>query len=271
MKNIKMIGIDIDGTLVNDQKKMTEITRKVIMQARQQGVKIVICTGRPLSGARQYLKQLKISGDNEYVVGFNGAIAETVSGKLVIDHKFSYENFLKTELLSRKFGVKFQIETPNAIYALNRDLSRWTIFEANLVHLPLKVRTPEEIKPDLKISKTMWVGEPDQITYMKKHLPKELNKTMYVVQTEPVYLEALKKGVNKGDTLMGLAKKLNIQPDEVMALGDQGNDLPMIKRAGMGVAMGNAIKENKAAANFITKTNNENGVAYAIKKFVLKK
>ena len=266
---IKMIGIDIDGTLVNDQKELTETTQRVITAARQNGVKIVICTGRPLSGAERYLKQLHISGPNEYVVGFNGAIAESTNGKMIDDYQLSYDNYLSAEMLSRKFGVNFQIETPHAIYALNRDISKYTVYEARLVNLPLCYRTPEEIKPDLSISKTMWIGEPKQITNLKQHIPQAMRDRMYIVQTEPVFLEALHKGVNKGRTLLKLASQLGLSADNVMAMGDQGNDLSMIKRAGLGVAMGNAINEDKNAAQFVTKTNNQNGVAYAIKKYVL--
>ena len=268
--NIKLIGIDIDGTLVNDQKQLTATTANVIAQARKQGIKIVICTGRPLTGTQRYLKQLRISGPHEYVVGFNGAIAQSTDGKIIDDDRLSYDDYLKTEMLSRKFGVNFQIETPNAIYALNRNISKYTVYEARLVHLPLRYRTPEEIKPDLSISKTMWIGEPKQITHLKQNLPRDVIDQMYVVQTEPVFLEALHKGVSKGKTLLELASQLGFKKQNVMALGDQGNDLSMIKKAGLGVAMGNAINEDKQNAQFITKTNNENGVAYAIKKFALK-
>ncbi len=267
--DIKMIGIDIDGTLVNDQKQLTQTTQRVITAARRQGIKIVICTGRPLSGTVRYLKQLHIQGPDEYVVGFNGAIAQSTDGKVIDDARLSYDNYLKAEMISRKFHVNFQIETPNAIYALNRNISKYTIYEASLVNLPLRYRTPEEIKPSLMISKTMWIAEPKRITAMKRDLPKSLYDDMYIVQTEPVFLEALHKGVSKGKTLLKLASQLGIQPDQVMALGDQGNDLSMIKRAGLGVAMGNAIPEDKQNAQFVTKTNNENGVAYAIKKFAL--
>ncbi|XIF20531.1 MAG: sugar-phosphatase [Acetilactobacillus jinshanensis] len=92
---------------------------------------------------------------------------------------------------------------------------------------------------------------------------------MYIVQTEPVFLEALHKGVCKGKTLIKLASQLGLKPDNVMAMGDQGNDVSLMKYAGLGVGMGNAIDEVKKNAKFVTKTNNENGVAYAIKKFVL--
>ncbi|XIF20530.1 MAG: sugar-phosphatase [Acetilactobacillus jinshanensis] len=169
--NIKMIGIDIDGTLVNDKKQLTPVTEKVIKAAMRKGVKIVICTGRPLSGAQRYLKQLGISGSDNYVVGFNGAIAQSTDGKIIDDYRLSYDNYLRAEMLSRKFGVNFQIETPHAIYALNRDISKYTVYEARLVNLPLCYRTPEEIKPDLSISKTMWIGSPDKITNLKKHIP----------------------------------------------------------------------------------------------------
>ncbi|QBP18880.1 sugar-phosphatase [Acetilactobacillus jinshanensis] len=269
--DIKMIGIDIDGTLVNDKKQLTPVTEKVIKAAMRKGVKIVICTGRPLAGTQQYLNQLGITGRDNYVVGFNGAIAQSTDGEIIDDYRLSYDNFLTNEMISRKFGVNFQIETPNAIYALNRDISKYTVYEARLVHLPLKYRTPEEIKPDLSISKTMWISEPDKITNLKKHIPQSLKDRMYIVQTEPVFLEAMHKGVSKGQTLIKLASQIGLKPENVMAMGDQGNDVSLMKYAGLGVGMANGIEDVKRNADFITKNNNENGVAYAIKKFVLDK
>ena len=268
--DIKLIGIDIDGTLVNDQKQIPKINRSVIAKAKAQGIKIVICTGRPLSGAQPILKRLHISGPDEYVITFNGSLAQQADGKVLDKFELSYDNYLITEALSRKYGVNFQIETPNAIYALNRNISKYTVFEAKVVQLPLCYRTPEEIKPDLPISKTMWIGEPDKITNLKRHLPDYVKKRMYIVQTEPVFLEALHKGVSKGRMLLKLATQLGLKPENVMAMGDQGNDLSMIKKAGLGVAMGNAIDEDKQAAQFVTKDNNDGGVAYAIRKFALK-
>ncbi|MBW1604800.1 sugar-phosphatase [Lactobacillus sp. Sy-1] len=266
--DIKLIAIDIDGTLVDDDKVLREPTKQAIAAARQKGIKIVLCTGRPISGVEKYLEELSISGSDEYAITFNGSTVQDANGKVITNHTITYDDFVDTEALARKFDVNYQIETPEAIYAFNRDLSRYSIYESSIVRLPIKFRTPEDIKPELTITKSMFVSSPEKITHAKANIPTAIQDKLYVVQTEPFFLEFLNKKISKGNALRELAEKLDLKPENIMAIGDQGNDLSMIKFAGLGVAMGNAIEDNKQAAQFVTKRNVENGVAYAINKFV---
>ncbi len=115
----------------------------------------------------------------------------------------------------------------------------------------------------------MFVDDPKLLSAFIKDFPEELKERFYVVQSEPYFYEAMNKQASKGNAIAELATKLGFASDEVMAIGDQGNDLTMVKFAGTGVAMGNAIDEVKATAQFVTKTNEEDGVAYAIEKFAL--
>ncbi|MEJ6400161.1 sugar-phosphatase [Nicoliella lavandulae] len=266
--DIKLIAIDIDGTLVDDEKVLREPTKQAIAAARAKGIKVVLCTGRPISGVEKYLEELSITGEDEYAITFNGSTVQSADGNIITNHTITYDDFVDTEALSRKLGVNFQIETTEAIYAFNRDLSPYTVYESAIVRLPIKYRTPEDIKPELTITKSMYVSTPEKITHAKENIPSYISDKLYVVQTEPFFLEFLNKNISKGNALKELTNKLNLKPENVMAIGDQGNDLSMIKYAGLGVAMGNAIDDNKAAAQFVTKTNTENGVAYAINKFV---
>ncbi|UQS86925.1 sugar-phosphatase [Nicoliella spurrieriana] len=266
--DIKLIAIDIDGTLVDDNKVLREPTKQAIAAARAKGVKVVLCTGRPISGAEKYIDELSITGADEYVITFNGASVQDANGKVIANHTLTYDDFVDTEALSRKFGVNYQFENTEAIVALNRDLSRHSVYESTIVRLPIQFRTPEEIKPDVSITKGMLIGTPEQITNAKEQMPKAISDRLYVVQTEPFFLEFLHKDISKGNALKELSAKLDLKPENIMAIGDQGNDLSMIKFAGLGVAMGNAIEDNKAAAQFVTKRNVDDGVAYAINKFV---
>ncbi|UQS87065.1 sugar-phosphatase [Nicoliella spurrieriana] len=266
--DIKLIAIDIDGTLVDDDKVLREPTKQAIAAARQRGVKIVLCTGRPISGVEKYLEELSISGADEYAISFNGSSIQDANGKLISNHTITYDDYVDTEALGRKLDVNFQIENTEAIFTFNRDLSPYSVYESSIIRLPIKFRNPEDIKPDLTITKSMFVSTPEKITHAKNNIPKEISDRLYVVQTEPFFLEFLNKNISKGNALRELAAKLDLKPENIMAIGDQGNDLSMIKFAGLGVAMGNAIDENKAAAQFVTKRNVDDGVAYAINKFV---
>ncbi len=266
---IKLIAIDIDGTLVNDRKQLTQHTIDTVTKARQKGIKVVLCTGRPITGVSQYLKPLDIQGDDEYVVTFNGSLAQTISGTPIVSHNITLEDYIDLEAIARKANIHFHMETLDHIYTANRDISPYTVAEAFLVQMPIRFRMPEEITDDLTISKGMFVDDPKLLSAFIKDFPEELKERFYVVQSEPYFYEAMNKQASKGNAIAELATKLGFASDEVMAIGDQGNDLTMVKFAGTGVAMGNAIDEVKATAQFVTKTNEEDGVAYAIEKFAL--
>lgn len=266
---IKLIAIDIDGTLLNEHNQLAKGTITAISKARQTGIKVVLCTGRPLSGVQPYLDQLNISGADEYAITFNGAMAQNLDGKVIAHQTLTYDDFLQTEMIARKLGVHYQFETMDAIYAFNRDLSPYSIGESYLVRLPIKFRSPEEIPSDLVISKAMLVDFPKLISKANTNFPQALRDQLYVVQSEPFFIEMMNKNANKGNALRDLAADLGLKAENVMAIGDQGNDLTMIKYAGFGVAMGNGIDAVKTAAKEVTKTNAEDGVAYAINHWVL--
>ncbi|MBV0929642.1 sugar-phosphatase [Lentilactobacillus sp. IMAU92037] len=267
--DIKLVAIDIDGTLLNEKHQLAQATIDTITAVRQKGIKVVLASGRPLTGVQPYLDSLNINGADEFALTFNGAMAQTLGGEILVHHTLSYDDFLETEMLSRKFGVHFQLETVDTIYATNRDLSPYTIGESYLVRLPVKYRAPEDISRDLVISKVMMIDDPKLISNAYQNIPADLQQQLYIVQSEPFFIEIMSKQANKGKTLGELAEKLGYTADNVMALGDQENDLTMIKYAGLGVAMDNGIAEVKDAASFVTKPNTENGVAYALEKYLL--
>ncbi|GLB47225.1 sugar phosphate phosphatase [Philodulcilactobacillus myokoensis] len=268
--SIKLIAIDIDGTLLNPKKQLTEANKEAIQNARNHGIKIVLCSGRPLTGVRPYLKKLNLKGESEYAITFNGAMAQDADGKVISHLALTNDEFIDAEALSHKWNTNFQVETTNSIYIFNRDVSKYSVMESFLVNLPIKFRTVREIvNSDTPVTKTIFIADPEKITKIKQNIPDDILKKLYVVQTEPCFLEMMNKHASKGHALKNLAKKLNLDSSNVMAIGDQGNDVSMVKYAGSGIAMGNGIPDVKSVANHITKTNQENGVAYAINHWAL--
>ncbi|WP_282802462.1 sugar-phosphatase [Secundilactobacillus kimchicus] len=266
---IKLIAIDIDGTLVKDDKTLAQQTVDTVQQALQLGIKIVLCTGRPLTGVRDYLDQLGIDGDDQYVVTFNGAMAQTTAGKILAHHTLTLDEYIDLEAYARKMGIHFHMETSDYLYTANRDISPYTIAESFLVRMPIRYRSTDEITDEFTISKGMFIDEPSKIDALIKAFSPELASRFYLVRSEPYFYEAMNKEASKGNAIADLGRLLDIRQSEIMAIGDQGNDLSMVQYAGVGVAMGNAIADVKAAAQHITKTNEENGVAYAISEWAL--
>ncbi|GEN95064.1 sugar-phosphatase [Pediococcus ethanolidurans] len=266
---IKLVAIDLDGTLLTDEKQITDKTVTVIKQASQKGVKIVLCTGRPLTGVAEHLKKLGLAGSDQYVITYNGALVQTIEGHTIIRHTLNYNDYTDLEALSRKLRSHFHVETENHIYTANKNLSPYTIGESFYVRMGIRYRAVSEMPTSLKIPKGMFIDPPEKITALRHKIPQTFLDNYYFVQSEPYFLEVLNKSASKGHALRDLAKRLKLKPENLMAIGDQGNDLSMLKVAGTPVAMANAISEAKQLATFITASNEEDGVAKAIQKFVL--
>lgn len=160
---IKMVAIDIDGTLINDNRQITPKTVAAIKKASQQGIKIVLCTGRPMTGVRAYLDQLSLANrEDEYVVSFNGALAQTTSGNVMVDYSISFNDYADWVNYCLKEGVHSQIETRDYIYTTNQNLSYYTIYESELVSMLVRYRSLDEmarIQDQYTIAKAMMVDD----------------------------------------------------------------------------------------------------------------
>lgn len=265
MADIKLIAIDIDGTLVNSEKKITTKVKQAIKRAQEAKKKIVICTGRPLSGAQQYLDELGLNHqDNQYVVSFNGAVVESTNGNILFKKGLDYQEYVDLEAIARQLQLHFHAVGLERIYTANRDLSHYTIYNSRIVKLEVSYRTQEEMR-NIPIIKCMYIDDPDYLdSKIKSPLFNQMKNRVVLSKTEPFYYEATAAGVDKGKGLAILCDHLGIDASQVMALGDQANDLPMIKYAGIGVAMGNAVEVTKENADMITADCDHDGVAVAI-------
>ncbi|ALO05408.1 hydrolase [Lactiplantibacillus paraplantarum] len=268
MENIKMIAIDIDGTLVNSKKQVTLRVKQAIKMAKEKKIKVVICTGRPLTGVKALLQELELDAqDDQYVVCFGGAATYTTSGELIDERPISYEDYIDLEALARKLRLHFHAVSEDRLYTANRNIGDYTLYEANLVSMGISYRTPEEMR-NIKLIKSMYVDEPEVLdaAIKQQKLFEPLKKRVNLTKSAPFYYEANANGVSKDNALQVLCEKLSLTAANVMAIGDEANDLSMIKFAGHGVAMGNAIPEVKQVADEITVDNEHDGVAVVIEK-----
>ena len=132
--SIKLIAVDIDGTLVNSKKEITPEVFAAIQDAKKAGVKVMIATGRPIAGVAKLLDDLKLRDEGDYVVTFNGALVqETATGHEIISESLTYEDYLDMEFLSRKLGVHMHAITKDGIYTANRNIGKYTVHESTLV------------------------------------------------------------------------------------------------------------------------------------------
>ncbi|GKW24734.1 sugar-phosphatase [Pectobacterium polonicum] len=268
--SVKLIAIDMDGTLLTPQNQISPAVKAAIAAAREKGVQVVLATGRPYIGVERYLMELDLQQEGCYCITNNGALVQrTVNGECVAQTALSFDDYRYFEALACKLGVHFHALDFNFVYTANKDISPYTIHESHLTGMPLKYRAVEEMDRSLTFPKVMMIDEPEILDRAISQLPAEAFERYTIMKSAEYYLEILDKRVNKGEGVKMLAEHLGIPRESVMTLGDQQNDLAMIRYAGIGVAMGNAIDEVKEASQFVTKTNMEDGVAYAIEKFVL--
>ena len=253
---IKLIAIDMDGTLLLPDHTISPAVKNAIAAAREKGVNVVLTTGRPYAGVHSYLKELHMNQPGDYCITYNGALVQKAAdGSTVAQTALSYDHF---HALDR-----------NTLYTANRDISYYTVHESYVATIPLVFCEAENMDPATQFLKVMMIDEPAILDKAISRIPAEVKEKYTVLKSAPYFLEILDKRVNKGTGVKSLADALGIKPEEIMALGDQENDIAMIEYAGMGVAMDNAIPSVKEVANFVTKSNLEDGVAWAIEKFVL--
>ncbi|MBD7913576.1 sugar-phosphatase [Clostridium sp. Sa3CUN1] len=267
----KLVAIDMDGTLLREDKTISERTKKAIQSAREKDVTVVLATGRPIEGVSRYLEELNMYTDKDYVLSYNGALVQKTLNKDVIGkialtgEDLHYLKKLSDEL---KVNIHAFSETKGLITPKN---SKYTEVEASINNIDIHEINFDTISKDEVIVKIMMIDEPEILGPAIEKLPKEVFEKYTVVRSTPYFLEFLNKEVNKGVGVEMLAKHLGIKQEEVITFGDAGNDLHMIEYAGLGVAMANAFDEVKEAANYITDSNENDGVAKAIEKFILDK
>ncbi len=264
----KLIAIDMDGTLLNDEKKISQANFDAIQQARKNGVKVVLASGRPLVGFKRYLEELNLTTEDDYAVAFNGGLVQSTEGtKTISKTPLSLEDYKSLYKLSKELKVNIHALTEDSV--ISPKDSKYTRHEAEMNHICNVIIPVDEVTIDTTIVKVMFIDESEIIERIIEEIPEEVSSKYTVVRSSPFFLEFLPKSVNKGVGVAALAKKLNIKQEEVICIGDAGNDIHMIKYAGLGVAMGNAFPEVKKVADFITKTNEQDGVAFIINKFIL--
>ena len=266
----KLIALDIDGTLINSSHQLTDGVKRAIKKAKEKGVKVVLCTGRPLNGVEKFLDELNLKEEGDYAATFNGALVQDTFTENPISHlTLKYEDLVDLYNLSLKVGCRSHFYDTKTLYTFNKDISDYTVLESQLTGAHLNFATLDEIPKDISMSKFMMIDHPEILDECIKKIPKKYYEKYTIVRSTPSFLEFLNPQANKGSGISLLANELGITKDEIICVGDAGNDKHMIEYAGLGVAMGNATEEIKELADYITLSNNEDGVAHVINKFIL--
>ena len=264
----KLIAVDMDGTLLDEKKEISQRCQNAIFRLKEKGKKIVIATGRPLNGIMHYLEILNLLDENDYVITFNGALVQSTKLKQIIFNKpLSLGAYKELYVISQKLGVNIHALTEKSI--LTPKNNPFTEFGSSINRIPIIESSVDDIDASTNIVKVMFIDEPEKLDAIIPLIPSWIEDKYMILRSTPNFLEFLEKSVNKGSGVSAIAEHLGIKREEVICVGDAGNDLHMIRYAGLGVAMGNATEEIKSEADYITYSNEEDGVAHVIEKFML--
>ncbi|MBJ8349237.1 Cof-type HAD-IIB family hydrolase [Streptococcus zalophi] len=270
---IKLIAIDLDGTLLTDDHKIPKENIEAIHKAVQKGIKIVISTGRPISGVKPIFEQLGLT-EKEFVIINNGSSTyETSQWQLINFFNLTDEEITSLyQLVENEKDIQLTIFDEDGHYfVLAENPLPVVTFDANVVFVKPAPITLEQLLKRQKINfQGMYLAEPAVLDDFQKNYESDLSSRFSTVRSQNYIFETLPKGATKASALIKLIKELNITKEEVMAIGDGNNDIEMLEIAGISVAMGNAGEAVKKAAKYQTDTNNHNGLAKAIDKHILK-
>lgn len=266
---IKLIALDTDGTLLDSHGKILNSTKNAVKKALNQGIKVVICSGRPIAGLKHYMDELEIIGPDQYVVTLNGAITRTANNKIMTKDLVDINFYRPMLAFAVKHTVPFNIvDEDSKIITADHTIDPIVYIQAYENMAPLYVRTPDEIEDTVQIAKGCYVGDPDTLDHIEPLVHEKFGKDLYVVRSDDHFLELLNSKVNKGNGLKELCEKLDIKPSEAMAIGDGRNDITMFNFAGTSVAMENGSAEVKKVADYVTASNDQDGISKAFDKFV---
>ena len=273
---IKMIGIDLDGTLLTTEKKLLPFTRRVLSEAIKKGIFVVMATGRPYSGI---LEEIRTFPGIRYVLTSNGArVLDMNTQKVLVEHLLPLKSAKKALEILQKYDTLQEVYFDGQGYAEEEKLEMISRYHHNphMWEYVRKSRKPIPSIPELVAGENRDMDKVQALFADMGELEeawKELEQyeELVLVSSLGYNIEINDVGVDKGRGLMELGELLGIRPEEVMAFGDGDNDIRMLQKAGIGVAMGNALDNVKAAADYVTDTNDEEGVAKAILKYALHK
>lgn len=268
MLQYRLLVLDLDGTLTNSQKIITPKTLKALFRAQEAGVKIVLASGRPTFGIEPIAKQMQLKKNGGYILSYNGGqIIDYQTGETLFQQSLPANEIPHLYEFAKKHNLAIMSYDGNDIVTENPE-DEYVIIEAKINNMP--IRGVESFLATIQhpVTKCLIVGEPTRLAEVEKIAKQEFGSNINLFTSAPYFLECVPPGIDKALSIDRLIKKLKLTKENVVACGDGYNDLSMIQFAGLGVAMGNAQNGVLEAADFITLSNDEDGVAYVINNYI---
>ena len=263
----RAIALDLDGTLTNHEKVVTPKTREALLKAASEGAVIILASGRPTYGIEPVAECLELNQRGGYILSYNGGnIVNAKTGEKL------FSQFLPDEVIPELYAYAKEHGHALLGYAGNEIITEMPddqyVKEESRIN-KMNIRKVDNLFESLEPhpTKLLMTGDPTLMLKAEEELVEKLGERMDIFRSAPFILELVPKGIDKAKSLTRLLTKINLTPADLIAFGDGYNDLSMLKLAGMGVAMENAAPEVRAEADYVTLSNEEDGVAAALTHF----
>lgn len=269
MIKYRMIVLDLDGTLTNEKKEVTPRTYSALMKAQKAGVKVVLASGRPTYGIVPLATQLRLKEFGGYILAYNGGLViDCATGATVYNQELEPALVPLLHDEAKAAGMEILTYQGEGI-AATKKANKYVLHEAFINKMPVVEYPDFKNQIEFPINKCLIVGDPKPLHQLELRLASQMEGKLSVYRSAGFFLECVPPGIEKAHSLAKLIDPLGIAREEVIACGDGYNDKGMIEFAGLGVAMANASTEVQDAADYITYSNEEDGVAHVVEKFIL--
>lgn len=260
----KYVACDIDGTLLNSAGELTDNTRAAIAQTLEKGCIFALSSGRPIQGIDKFISELHLRGP---MITYNGAmIVDAESRKVLFSQSLDNADSRSVWDLGTALDVTMCVWADNKLYA-NKDNEKAEVYRRISGTSIGFVKNIEDIPSE--ITKILWYDEAENMPFLLEQCRKIVPPSVTFCTSRPYFLEFFSNKVSKASALQFVCDYCGITPENILAIGDGMNDMQMIKFAGTGVVLANGASELKQCADFIAPSNDEDGVAAALRKFII--
>lgn len=274
--SIKVIIMDVDGTLTNSKKLIPEETKESLIKAQENGVILILASGRPTSGLMDFAKELKMEHHHGLLVSFNGSmVVDCETNKILFNETMTVEDGQAVLEHLKNFDVKPMINKDSYMYVndvfdneieINGEPFNIIQYESRGGKFKLCEKDDLASFADYPLNKILIAGDPEYLKANYKLIMEPFKDKLSCMFTASFYFEFTAKGIDKAKALDTVLSSMGYNKEDMIAFGDGQNDASMIKYAGIGVAMDNAVEELKAIADEVTLSNEENGIAVSLRK-----
>lgn len=265
----KIIVLDLDGTLTNSKKEITPLTKRALIRVQEAGKKVVLASGRPTGGITGLARELQMERFGGYILAFNGARIMNCATQEVV-----YNRTIPMELVEPVCREALSLDVGIVTYTqdeilLGNGIDEYCRLESRINHMPMRQEPDLAAAVTEPVNKFLLTGPEDKILHAQEHMRERFGWELNIFRSEPFFLELMPQSIDKAFSLGRLLEHIGMDREEMICCGDGFNDKSMLQFAGLGVAMANAQPEIREIADYITLSNDEDGIAAVVEKFLM--